>query len=154
VDVTDSFKIEGDNIKEIKEDFQETVASPTRAPQSKPFARKSTLLASFRVWFPFANLSIGNITKPFIGGLNSFWWPRINLVLRGKLYEKEIAMIQPYALAYQPVKFLLFDNNLTRYLDRMWENQPSQDMAKISGKELVNMNNQDIAYLKSITDGA
>ena len=63
-------------------------------------------------------------------------------------------MIQPYALAYQPVKFLLFDNNLTRYLDRMWENQPSQDTAKISGKELVNMNNQDIAYLKSITDGA
>lgn len=82
VDVTDSFKIEGDNIKEIKEDFQET-ASPTKAPQSKPFARKSTLFASFRVWFPFANLPIGNITKPFIGGLNSFWWPRINLVLRG-----------------------------------------------------------------------
>lgn len=36
----------------------------------------------------------------------------------------------------------------------MWENQPSQDTAKVSGKELVNMNNQDVAYLKSITDGA
>jgi hypothetical protein len=44
--------------------------------------------------------------------------------------------IQPYKLAYQPVKFILFDNILTRYLDKMWDNVSEVDTTKLSGKQV------------------
>lgn len=45
-------------------------------------------------------------------------------------------------------------NALTKYFDKLYLNEPTQDTSKISGKDLINQNTPDLAYLKSVTDGA
>ena len=54
------------------------------------------------------------------------------------------------------MKYILFDNPLTRTLDVMWENVSTIDTSKVSGQDIQNKatENTDLQYLKSITDGA
>ena len=50
----------------------------------------------------------------------------------------------------------LFDNALSRYMNKLYDNKPSMDTSKISGKEFreIELTPEEIQYLKSITDGA
>ena len=119
------------------------------------FQRKSTLGATVTsaIMYPYKNIK--NPSKYFYGGMTSFWWPRMRNIAEGKFIPEVFRKyIKPYKLAYQPVKFLLFENNLTRYLDKMWENESTEDTSKVSGKELLIKSASEIDYLKSITDGA
>ena len=67
-----------------------------------------------------------------------------------------MAWVAPYKLAYEPVKYLLFDNPLTRTLDVMWENASTAEVSKVSGQDIQNKATEavDLQYLTSITDGA
>lgn len=64
-------------------------------------------------------------------------------------------MVDPFDLAWKPVKFLLFDNKITRFLDGAWENVSEVDTSKLSGKQVYDkaLSEDEISYLKSITDG-
>ena len=53
-------------------------------------------------------------------------------------------------------KSFLTDNFLTKYMEKLYDNKPTYDTSKVSGKELrqKDLTEEDISYLKSITDGA
>jgi hypothetical protein len=51
---------------------------------------------------------------------------------------------------------ILTNNSLTKYFEKLYENEATSDTSKVSGKDLrkKELSAQDISYLKSITDGA